>query len=115
MTSITLLTGKNGVLRECKVNGHAGFSRKGSDIVCASISFLVRTALQLLSQTEGVSLDVDTSSRGNLAFCVEEKGKTLETEACLKYTAKFLRVGLFSLSQEYPENVSFSEVVEAGN
>ncbi|MGI5070067.1 ribosomal-processing cysteine protease Prp [Treponema pectinovorum] len=115
MTSITLLTGKNGVLRQCKVNGHACFSKKGSDIVCASVTFLVRTALQLLSQTEGVCLDVDTSSRGNLAFCVEERGNNPEVETCLKYTAKILKVGFVSLSEEYPKNVSFCEAVEAGN
>ena len=115
MTAVTLLTDRNGVLINCKANGHAGFSRKGSDIVCAAVTTLLKTAMQVLSQTEDVALNADTSSRGTLAFCVEARKDTPETEMCLKYTADFLRAGFESLSKEFPENVSFSETVGAGN
>ncbi len=114
MTSVVLLTGKNGVLKKCKANGHAGFSRKGTDIVCSAATFLLRTAMQFLSQNQGVTLDADTSSRGNLAFCVEAKNNVPETEQFLKYTADFLRTGFSSLAREFPENISFTEAVQAG-
>ncbi len=115
MTAVTLLTGKNGVLKKCQANGHAGFSRKGSDIVCSAVTVLLRTAMSVLSQNKSITLNADTSSRGNLAFCAEVKKETLETEALLKYTADFLREGITSLVKKYPENVSFTEAVQAGN
>ena len=115
MTAVTLPTGKNGVLIKCQANGHADFSKKGSDIVCSAVTVLLRTAMQVLSQSEGVALNADTSSRGNLAFCVEVTVDKPETEFCLKYTADFLREGFKTLSKEYPKNVSFTEVVQAGN
>lgn len=115
MTAVTLFTGKNGVLKKCKANGHADFSRKGSDIVCSAISILLKTAMQFLSRNKDVTLEADTSSRGNLAFCVEVKKSSLETEYCLKFTADFLRVGFNSLSKDYSKNISFEEIAEAGN
>ncbi len=115
MTAVTLSTGRNGVLINCKANGHAGFSKKGSDIVCSAVTVLLRTAMQVLSQCEGVALNADTSSRGNLAFSVEITKDSQETEVCLKTTAAFLREGFKSLSKEYPENVSFTECCSAGN
>ena len=115
MTAVTLFTGKNGVLKKCKANGHADFSRKGSDIVCSAITILLKTAMQFLSRNKDVTLEADTSSRGNLAFCVEVTVDKPETEFCLKYTADFLREGFKTLSKEYPQNVSFTEVVQAGN
>ncbi len=115
MTAVTLLTGKDGVLKNCKANGHADFSRKGSDIVCSAVTILLKTAMKVLSQKDGVTLKADMSSRGNLAFCVEATKDTPETASCLKYTADFLRAGFESLSKEFPKNVSFEETVEAGN
>ncbi len=115
MTAVTLSTGKNGVLIKCQANGHADFSRKGSDIVCSAITILLKTAMQFLSRNKDVTLEADTSSRGNLAFCVEVTVDKPETEFCLKYTADFLREGFKTLSKEYPQNVSFTEVVQAGN
>lgn len=70
--------------------------------------------MQFLSQNQGVTLDADTSSRGNLAFCVEAKNNVPETEQFLKYTADFLRTGFSSLAREFPENISFTEAVQAG-
>lgn len=115
MTVVTLFTGKDGVLKNCKVNGHACFSKKGSDIVCAAVTILSRTALQVLSQTKDVTVKADTSSRGSLAFCVEVKndsGLASDIVARLKCTADFLREGFSSLEREFPKNVSFSEVVQ---
>ncbi|MBQ0052349.1 MAG: ribosomal-processing cysteine protease Prp [Treponema sp.] len=112
MTTITLSCGKNGVLKNCKANGHAGFSKKGTDIVCAAVTVLLRTAMEVLSHTENVSLIADASARGNLAFSVEVNGESLETEARLKCTADFIRDGIKRISTEYPENVSFQETVQ---
>ena len=115
MTVITLFTGKNGVLKKCKANGHADFSKKGSDIVCSAVTILLRTALKTLSQSENVILNTAPSSRGSLAFSVDLKeGKTysMETQIKLKTIADFLREGFVSLQKEFPDNVQFSENTE---
>ena len=110
MTVITLSCGKNGVLKKCEANGHACFSKKGTDIVCSAVTILLRTSMQVLSHTEDVSLIAETSTRGNLAFSVEAKDENLETEIRLKYVADFIRNGIGSLAKDFPENVSFYEV-----
>lgn len=109
MICVALSTGKNGALIQCKANGHAGFSKKGSDIVCSAVTILLRTAMQLLSQNENVALKADTLLRGNLAFRVEVKKECPETELLLKCTADFIRCGIGSLTEEYPENVQLRE------
>ena len=114
MTVVTLSCGKNGVLEKCEANGHANFSRKGADIVCAAISFLLRTEMQVLSHTENVLLTADASARGNLAFTAEAKDGSLETEVRLKYAADFIRDGIRTLEKEFPENVKFLETKNSG-
>lgn len=116
MTEVTLLCGKNGVINECKANGHACFSKKGSDIVCSAITILLKTSMQVLSHTEFVTFKADTSSRGTLAFSVNiqenlEKNLLLEVESRLRCVADFIRNGIKSLSENYPENVLLREIL----
>ena len=109
MTSITLSYGKNGVIKKCQANGHANFSKKGTDIVCAAVTVLIRTAMQVLSHNENVLLIADASSRGALSFSVEAKTENLETETQLKCIGDFLRTGILALTKEFPENVILTE------
>jgi hypothetical protein len=109
MTVVTLSYGKNGVIKKCQANGHAGFSKKGSDIVCAAITILVRTAMQVLSHNENVLLITEPSARGSLSFTVEAKTENPETEAQLKCIGDFLRTGIKALTKEFPENVILME------
>ncbi len=109
MTSITLSYGKNGVIKKCQANGHANFSKKGTDIVCAAVTVLIRTAMQVLSHNEDVLLIADASARGNLSFSVEAKTESPETEAQLKCIGDFLRTGILALTKEFPENVILTE------
>ena len=110
MTVVTLSCGRSGAFRNCKANGHAGFSKKGDDIVCAAVTVLLRTSMEVLSHMENVLLTADTSERGNLAFCVEVKNESPETEAQLKCMADFVRTGIGSLAKEYPEHVQLREL-----
>ncbi|MBQ6779902.1 MAG: ribosomal-processing cysteine protease Prp [Treponema sp.] len=103
MTTITLVCGKDGVLRSCVAEGHAGFAAKGHDIVCAAVTMLIRTAMQVLSETDGVTLHADTAERGFLAFEVEQAaGEKTERLVCI---TDFLECGLQSLQSEYPQFV----------
>lgn len=109
MTVVTLSYGKNGVIKKCQANGHAGFSKKGNDIVCAAVTILIRTAMQVLSHNENVLLITEPSARGFLSFTVEAKTESPETETQLKCIGDFLRTGIKALTKEFPENVILTE------
>ncbi len=115
MTEVVVSFGKDGVIKKLQANGHAGFSRKESDIVCSAVTVLIRTAMQILSQTENITFNADSSSRGTLAFCVDIEEnlagpKRAETEARLRCVADFLRTGISSISESYPKNVLLREI-----
>ncbi len=109
MTVVTLSYGKNGVIKKCQANGHAGFSKKGSDIVCSAITVLLRTAMQVLSHNENVLLITEPFERGSLSFTAEAKTENPETEAQLKCIGDFLRTGILALTKEFPKNVILME------
>ncbi len=115
MTEVIVSFGKNGVVKNFQANGHADFSKKGSDIVCSAVTVLIRTAMQVLSQTENITFNADSSKRGSLAFRVEIEEnldglKKTEIESRLKCVTDFLRTGISSICEKYPENVLLREI-----
>ena len=105
MTIVLLERSKTGVLLSCKAEGHAGFAKSGSDIVCSAITVLIRTTMQVLSETDGIKLKADTTNRGFLSFCVTVDSFSEKTETVLSYAGDFLETGLKSLMNEFPEYV----------
>lgn len=112
MTDILLVCGKDGRFKSCRACGHASFAKKGTDIVCAAETIVLRTSVELLSQTEGVVLSLNDSVRGFLEFRVEEFRFSARAEERLKCIGDFIRLSLQGLSAEYPENVHFQEISE---
>ena len=112
MTQVVLTCSADGCLKEVSARGHAGFGAKGRDIVCAAESFLLRTAMAVLeSATGGLVLAKDASRRGELFFRVVERGNVSADR--LRCVADFIRDGMQSLSEEYPECVCFRELGES--
>ena len=109
MTVIALSYGKNGVIKKCQANGHADFSKKGTDIVCSAVTILIRTAMQVLSHTENVLLITGPLERGVISFTVKAKTENSETETQLICIGDFLRTGFQALTKEFPENVILME------
>jgi len=106
---VLLVCGKDGSFKSCTASGHAEFAVKGKDIVCAAVSSLLRTAIQVLEKS--IVVKTETPSRGNLAFCVEDLSQSCNKER-LVCTADFIRSGIKSLSEEYPMNVQLRELSE---
>ena len=113
MTVIHLFFYRNGNLKSCRVEGHSGYGKKGTDIVCSAISILVRTAIQTLEELEGVCVKSDLSTRGMVDFRVEQTEFGEKTDAELRFAGKFLEKGFSSLASEYPENVILYKQTEA--
>ncbi|WP_010259586.1 ribosomal-processing cysteine protease Prp [Treponema primitia] len=91
---------KAGLLRSCRVEGHAGAGPKGGDIVCAAVSVLTRTALQVLSQREGITVRGEAPERGIVRIEIDYTGQGREF---LSAAGAFLLEGLKSVAGEYPD------------
>jgi uncharacterized protein YsxB (DUF464 family) len=100
MIEAGLVLENGGLLRSCKVLGHAGAGRRGGDVVCAAVSVLVRTVLRVLSGREGVTVRSGAPERGELWLEVEG---TAENREFLAASGAFLSEGLLSVSGEFPE------------
>lgn len=104
---------KQGVLHKCSVSGHAGFAKRGKDIVCAAVTVLFRTTIESLTKSGLFNIQTESFGRGSLSFCVQTKDASIEALTILKYTAEFLQIGLKRLCMEYPKCVSLDILAEA--
>jgi uncharacterized protein YsxB (DUF464 family) len=91
----------DGTLRACKASGHAGAGKTGSDIVCAAVSVLMRTALSVLSGRKGIVVRGGAPEKGELWL---EADYDAEGKEFLFTSGVFLIEGLRSVAQEYPKN-----------
>lgn len=110
MTDVTLVCDKSGCFRAFTALGHAGFAVKGSDIVCAAVTVLLRTALQLLSDAEGIAINADVAEAGKLSVAVTYAEPAMEQR--LICIADFLRTGIRSVMSDYPQFVQLREETE---
>ncbi|MCI6799323.1 MAG: ribosomal-processing cysteine protease Prp [Spirochaetia bacterium] len=112
MTDITLVIEKNGRYLKCRASGHAGFAEYGKDIVCSAVTILMRTAIQVFSETSGIEFETDTSLRGFLSFSAGVKKSDSVLQEKIFTIGNFLQKGFDSLSEEFPENVTFELKLE---
>ena len=96
-----LITLENGILKSCRISGHAGAGPKGADIVCAAVSVLSRTACKTLSGRKGISVNSDFPERGEFFLNVNAAGP--ENLEFLAGIGSFLTEGLLSVSGEFPD------------
>ncbi len=101
-----MVSAPDGSFKSVSAKGHAGFGFKGKDIVCAAETCLLRTAMKVLNETEGIVLEVHSGNRGELSFSVSGNGDRER----LKCIADFIRQGIKDLSLEYPKLVEFREL-----
>jgi uncharacterized protein YsxB (DUF464 family) len=92
-----------GLLKSCRVSGHAGAGKQGADIVCAAVSVLARTALQTLAQREGIELRGEAPERGLFRLETGFSPGNREARDFLAGAGAFLLEGLSSVAGEYPE------------
>ena len=89
-----------GLLRSCKVRGHANAGPPGSDVVCAAVSILTGTAFRIFHEQEGIELQGGAPERG--VFWMETSYYGAGRDF-LKGAGAFLTEGLKSVSELYPE------------
>ena len=80
-----------------KVSGHADYSEKGTDIVCASVSSMLTMTVNLIDNL-GYKFDNVKMESGNTEFCVSNNNVT-------KGIVTTLEELLDSLVNKYPNNI----------
>ncbi|MDR0474040.1 MAG: ribosomal-processing cysteine protease Prp [Treponema sp.] len=93
---------EKGLLKSCRLKGHAGAGPKGGDIVCAAASVLSQAAFKVLSARKGFELKAAAPERGE--FCMDIScEENQENRVFLDGVGAFLKEGLLSISGEFPE------------
>jgi uncharacterized protein YsxB (DUF464 family) len=91
----------DGVIKACKAEGHAGAGKAGTDIVCAAVSVLMRTALSALSGRKGITVRGGAPEPGRMWL---EADYDADGKDFLFAAGVFLVEGLKSVAQEFPQN-----------
>ena len=89
-----------GLLKSCRVQGHAGDAKRGNNIVCAAVSVLTRAFVRAIAVRQDIKLRGDIPEHGN--FLVE-MDYTPEGRGFLAGAGAFLIEGLLSISTEFPD------------
>ena len=105
MIQVDIVLDEAGLLRSCRVNGHAGFGKKGSDIVCAAVSVLTRTMIKVLSEKKDITIRGCIPGQGNFQM---EADYAVEGREFLAAAGAFLLEGLQSVAGEFPDNCKVS-------
>ena len=95
----------DGTLRSCKASGHSGAGKAGTDIVCAAVSVLMRTAFNILSGKNGITMRGGAPEPGQMWL---EADYNADGKEFLSAAGIFLIEGLKSVAQEYPQNCSIN-------
>jgi len=101
MIHVDMILDEAGLLKSCRVSGHAGAGKRGNDIVCAAVSVLTRTIVRVLSERKDIRIQGDIPEPGNFYL---EAEYTPEGREFLAGVGTFLIEGLRSISAEFPDN-----------
>jgi len=101
MIDIEAVIEADGTLRSCIAKGHAKAGKTGSDIVCAAVSVLMRTAFSVLSGRKGITVYGSAPERGEMRIEAEYEA---EGKEFLRTAGIFLIEGLSSIAVEFPKN-----------
>ena len=90
----------DGVIKSVWASGHAGAVPAGSNVACAAVTVLVRTAYETFAGYEGVDVKGRALQPGQLGFELGRYPPAFVDK--LKGVGDFLLVGLSSVEREYP-------------
>ena len=91
-----ILYKKEGNLKGFKVSGHAGYAKKGKDIICAAVSSLVITTVNALESFTEDEKEISASENGAV---IEVKFKDLPGHDA-QLLMKSMVLGLKQISEE---------------
>lgn len=92
-----------------EVSGHAGFTRRGEDIVCSAISALTQTAVQGLKKVAGIDIQYKIVERTGYLNCrlpekLDEKQRHMSTAIL-----ESMYIGLMNIQKSYRKHIDIRE------
>jgi uncharacterized protein YsxB (DUF464 family) len=89
-------------------SGHAGYSEKGTDIVCAAVSALTQSAILALDRLVGVNLTLKADAKTGFMDCSWDNlpDKMDQTQLVIGMVA----LGLVEIQKQYPDHLNVNEV-----
>ena len=101
MTNITFYVKSDNTIAGFKSKGHAEFSRRGTDIVCASVSILLINTVNSIEKltSEECSYKIN-DRRATIDFEMDNTGDKSQV------LLASLKMGLEGIAGEYPGNVT---------
>ncbi len=102
MTTVTVFNDISGVHKGFEVSGHAGFSQKGEDIVCAAISALSITTVNSIESyvlKPGEYEEKVDNEEGVISF------KLLRSDHDTQLLIDTMLLGLEQIGEKYPKYI----------
>lgn len=101
MTTITVYTFDDGMLRGFVAGGHAGGKRiRGYDLVCCAVSALTQTGVNALCEVAGVQPQVDV--RDGYLSCFLPEGMDAQAQERAQIVLRTIMTGLTDIQKIYP-------------
>ena len=102
MVNISLI--RKGVSYELYAKGHAGYSKKGEDIICAAISILLYTLVTSIDVDDLAKDPIVVMESGNTFIRIEPKKSRIQKIAGV---FSVINNGFKILSENFPKNIRF--------
>ena len=108
MTTVTIYNDKSGKHKGFDVRGHAGFARRGHDIVCAAISMLATNTINSIEKYTDLAIKYESDTRRTRIRFVIKDTPNHDSELLLDS----MILGLSELEKNYKKYVTlkFEEV-----
>jgi uncharacterized protein YsxB (DUF464 family) len=107
LINIHLELDQNGCLKYLKVSGHESHKQKGQALICAAVTFLVRTVAHILTSKKELMAFFNAPEPGCLEIKVNAPAG--KWQDWLKGISETLVTGILDLQGEYPEMIAFNK------
>lgn len=107
MIHVGIVRDQTGFIRQFSVKGHAGYARRGRDIICAAASVTAYTAVGALEDLAGLR-NIHTERDGFLT-CSIPADITVQQKQVARVILDTTAIGFRQIELEYPEFLSVVE------
>lgn len=98
---------KESIFNKIIVRGHSGFSKKGYDIVCSAISFIIQSYSYFIYKYYGINIENRKNDNVEIELdlgLINEKLNDVDKEK-ISLLNKFLEESLFLIYNNYKDNI----------
>ncbi len=105
MVNVEFLVNKSGLLLGFQISGHSNFAENGSDIVCAAISSAAYMVANTVIEIMNVESEVLVDDSGKMLLKIKKEDFSICKDILLGF-----KLHMFSLEEQYPENIAVNYV-----